>query len=73
MFSLLAVMRLRRHWLSRLRCWWPIATWELLLREALGETIEEPPAWQGWRAEQVMQPLRETAASLVAGTVTGKQ
>lgn len=50
---------------------------ELLLREALGETIEEPPAWQGWRAEQVVQPLRETAASLVtgkvAGTVTGKQ
>jgi len=31
---------------------------ELLLRQARGETIVEPPAWQGWRGPRVVEPLR---------------
>lgn len=37
---------------------------ELLAREALGESIEVPSSWAGWRAEVVVGPMRETAARL---------
>jgi ribonuclease D len=36
--------------------------YELLLREAAGETLEPPPHWQGWRLERVIAPLRATLA-----------
>lgn len=31
---------------------------EALLREARGESIEEPPHWRGWRASRAIEPLR---------------
>lgn len=36
--------------------------YELLLREAGGERILEPPHWAGWRAEAVVNPLRQMLA-----------
>ena len=39
--------------------------YELLLREALGEAVECPPHWQGWRRDKVILPLRETLAGAV--------
>lgn len=36
--------------------------YELLIREARGETIEAPPGWLGWRAELVVSPLRALLA-----------
>ena len=38
--------------------------YELLLRESRGEPVEQPPHWQGWRREIVLEPLR---ASLQGG------
>ncbi|HKK22093.1 MAG TPA: ribonuclease D [Pseudohaliea sp.] len=35
---------------------------ELLLREARGESISEPPAWKGWRGPLVVEPLRAALA-----------
>ena len=40
---------------------------ELLAREALGESIEVPSSWAGWRTEVVVGPMRETAARLAGG------
>jgi ribonuclease D len=37
---------------------------ELLAREALGESIEVPSSWAGWRADVVVGPMRETVARL---------
>jgi len=37
--------------------------YELLLREAGGEAIEQPPHWQGWRRETVILPLRASLAA----------
>lgn len=36
--------------------------YELLIREAQGEVIEPPLAWNGWRKELVITPLREMLA-----------
>lgn len=36
--------------------------YELLLREAGGESVEQPPHWQGWRLETVISPLRASLA-----------
>jgi ribonuclease D len=36
---------------------------ELLLRQAQGETIEQPAYWQGWREALVFAPLRELLAA----------
>lgn len=32
--------------------------YELLLREAQGEAVAQPPHWSGWRLERVIAPLR---------------
>lgn len=34
--------------------------YELLLRESLGEQIESPRHWKGWRMARVISPLRES-------------
>lgn len=39
--------------------------YETLLRQHQGADLPDPPAWSGWRAEQVIAPLRQ---SLGAGT-----
>ena len=44
---------------------------ESLLREAMGEAVEVPAAWSGWRAASVVNPLRQLAASVVAGSAAG--
>lgn len=36
--------------------------YEMLLREASGDTFEPPVHWQGWRAEAVITPLRQVLA-----------
>jgi ribonuclease D len=36
--------------------------YELLLREAGGEAVEQPLHWQGWRSELVIAPLRASLA-----------
>jgi ribonuclease D len=36
--------------------------YELLLRESAGESIAAPLAWDGWRADRVIAPLREYLA-----------
>ncbi len=36
--------------------------YELLLREASGQAVEQPPHWQGWRLETVISPLRASLA-----------
>jgi ribonuclease D len=36
--------------------------YEMLLREASGDTFEPPVHWQGWRAEAVISPLRQVLA-----------
>ena len=36
--------------------------YELLLREAGGEAVEQPLHWQGWRSELVIEPLRASLA-----------
>lgn len=36
--------------------------YELLVREASGEAIVEPPHWAGWRGPTVVQPLRTALA-----------
>ncbi|MDH4040116.1 MAG: ribonuclease D [Gammaproteobacteria bacterium] len=36
--------------------------YELLLREAVGEAVEQPPHWQGWRLDVVISPLRASLA-----------
>ena len=36
--------------------------YELLLRESLGEVIESPQHWQGWRMARVISPLRASLA-----------
>lgn len=41
----------------------PSKDYELLLREAAGVSIEAPMAWQGWRAELVLSPLRQFLSS----------
>ena len=40
----------------------PGKDYELLLREADGQEIEEPPLWRGWRADRVIAPLRAALA-----------
>jgi ribonuclease D len=40
---------------------------ELLAREALGESIEVPSSWAGWRADVVVGPMRKTTESLAGG------
>mgnify|MGYP003132819273 CR=1 FL=1 len=37
---------------------------ELLVREAEGESIDEPRRWQGWRKPEVLPALRDAARSL---------
>ena len=37
---------------------------ELLLREAAGEAIREPPRWTGWRRDAVLTPLRAEIAAM---------
>ncbi len=44
----------------------PGKDFELLLREAAGESVEAPLHWQGWRKDRIITPLR---AQLLAGTV----
>lgn len=44
----------------------PGKDYELLLRESAGEQITVPPQWQGWRADQVITPLREALAGGLA-------
>ena len=36
--------------------------YELLLRESLGEVIESPRHWEGWRLAKVISPLRHSLA-----------
>ena len=36
--------------------------YELLLREAGGEDVEQPQHWRGWRSELVFEPLRASLA-----------
>ncbi len=36
----------------------PGKDFELLLREAVGEPVQSPPHWSGWRAARVIAPLR---------------
>ncbi|CAA0118603.1 Ribonuclease D [Halioglobus japonicus] len=36
--------------------------YEMLLREAKGETFEPPVHWQGWRQQAVISPLRQVLA-----------
>jgi ribonuclease D len=39
--------------------------YEMLVREARGEPIEPPLAWEGWRGELVITPLRQMLSGLV--------
>ena len=41
---------------------------ELLLREAAGQAIEEPPRWSGWRRDAVLAPLRAEIATMAAAS-----
>jgi ribonuclease D len=36
--------------------------YEMLVRESRGEAVQEPPHWRGWRAQRVIQPLRQLLA-----------
>ncbi|MCB1700085.1 MAG: ribonuclease D [Halioglobus sp.] len=36
--------------------------YELLLREASGESVEQPAHWQGWRLDTVIAPMRASLA-----------
>lgn len=38
---------------------------ELLAREAVGESIEVPSSWLGWRAKAVIEPMRKNATQAV--------
>jgi ribonuclease D len=40
---------------------------ELLLRRAMGEPVEQPEAWQGWRQAVAVAPLETAARSLING------
>jgi len=44
----------------------PARDYELLLREAGGESIEPPAHWRGWRGEAVIEPLRSALAECLA-------
>lgn len=45
----------------------PARDLELLAREATGESITEPAAWQGWRREAVIEPMRRRVQQLSGG------
>jgi ribonuclease D len=36
--------------------------YDLLLRESIGQDVDVPPHWLGWRAETAIEPLREFLA-----------
>lgn len=40
--------------------------YELLLREASGESVQVPRHWQGWREAVVVEPLRQSLAEALA-------
>jgi ribonuclease D len=40
--------------------------YELLLRRSHGQALAEPPHWRGWRADVVIQPLRQRLAEEAA-------
>jgi ribonuclease D len=40
--------------------------YELLLREAGGEPMQTPRHWQGWRAQVIVEPLRQALAEAAA-------
>lgn len=44
----------------------PSKDYELLVREAMGQSIEEPLHWSGWRSNPVISPLRNSAKELVS-------
>jgi hypothetical protein len=39
--------------------------YELLLRDAIGETVVVPAHWQGWRQQQVIEPLRRYLVDII--------
>lgn len=40
--------------------------YEMLVRESHGEAVRQPPHWRGWRAQRVIQPLRQLLAEEAA-------
>lgn len=39
--------------------------YELLLRDAIGETVVVPAHWQGWRQQRVIEPLRRYLVDII--------